>query len=284
VSLPGSDIAIAYRVYPHVSGVPLVYPEEKFALAEACLQSFRRALGTLSIKIWVILDGCPVEYESLFRRLREEDLTFITLPGVGNQTSFSVQVDTLMRQTASELVYFAEDDYFYLPRQMETLVRFFQGTQDADFVTPYDHPDYYTLALHSPETLCPLGQQCWRRVSTTCLTFLTSKTTLRKTQSVFRTYQNPKNLDASIWLSLTKRGVFDVRRSCRLCLKEQSSFKMIVKAWLYNGKQILWGQRWTLWAPVPSLATHMDSRFPAPGLDWVQEIKQQRDSIHANRH
>jgi hypothetical protein len=41
-----------------------------------------------------------------------------------------------------------------------------------------------------------------------------------------------------------------------------------------NWRQILFGKRYTLWIPVPSLATHMVSGLLAPYVDWEQEFRQ----------
>ena len=44
-------------------------------------------------------------------------------------------------------------------------------------------------------------------------------------------------------------------------------------AWYFNWRQILFGQRYSLWIPVPSLATHMVATLLAPYVDWKQEFR-----------
>ncbi len=63
------DVAIAYRIYPKVAkpAAGLPFSDDKYRMAEVCLQSFRRSLGDLRVKIWVLLDGCPPSYADLFR-------------------------------------------------------------------------------------------------------------------------------------------------------------------------------------------------------------------------
>jgi hypothetical protein len=56
------DLAVAYRVYPGISKEPAVHADDKLRLAELCLRSFKEALGTLRVKVWALLDGCPPEY------------------------------------------------------------------------------------------------------------------------------------------------------------------------------------------------------------------------------
>ena len=69
------------------------------------------------------------------------------LPGVGNQATFGKQMDILLQQTDSEFVYFAEDDYVYLPEQFSRMLDFLRAYRDADFVSPYDHLDCYTWEM-----------------------------------------------------------------------------------------------------------------------------------------
>jgi len=39
-------------------------------------------------------------------------------------------------------VYFAEDDYFYRDC-VDEMIELIRNRRNVDFVTPYDHPDYY---------------------------------------------------------------------------------------------------------------------------------------------
>ena len=54
--------------------------------------------------------------KTMFTRLwAPEDLVLVRYPGVGAGDHLSEQSRILMEQTDAEIVYFAEDDYFYLP-------------------------------------------------------------------------------------------------------------------------------------------------------------------------
>jgi hypothetical protein len=263
------DVAVAYRIYPRVSKSPAIYPKDKLSLARLCLSSFRASLGSLRAKIFVLLDGCPPEFESLFTELFEiADLELIRYEGIGNRKTFSRQIDILLRQDFADAVYFAEDDYFYLPNQFGEMLEFLKSNPDVDFVSPYDHPDYYSLALHSgPQSARVNGSHTWRTAASTCLTFLTTKQTLAETSKVFRTYSF-RNPDVCLWLSLTKQAVFSPGITSR-CFSERISMGgFIVVSWLYGWPQILAGQKRRLWAPKPAIATHMEDSFLAPGIDW----------------
>src|SRR5438105_9259866 len=112
------DLAVAYRIYPAVSKPALGLPcsDDKYALSEICLRSFKESLGSVRTKIWVLLDGCPAQYEALFRKyIDPDDLVLCGLDRVGNRATFSKQIDILVEQQDADLVYFAEDHHFCLP-------------------------------------------------------------------------------------------------------------------------------------------------------------------------
>lgn len=274
------DIAIAYRIYPGVSKTPIVFSDNKYKLAELCLKSFKASLGTLKVKMWVLLDNCPKEYEELFRcYFDSEDLEFIPLNRAGNLPTFGMQLDILLKQDNSELIYFAEDDYYYLPNQFEQMVKFLRAHEDVHFVTAYDHIDYYTLALHKHRNhIRVFENRHWRTANSTCLTFLTTKSTLRRSEAVFRTYTR-NNFDASVWLSLTKHELFNIFRAFKYLFKDRLLFKILVKAWFYGWKQILFGKRWSLWAPIPTIATAVEETGLAPTYDWMSIVMRDVEEI-----
>jgi hypothetical protein len=279
-----SDLAIAYRIYPKVADAALGLPfsEDKLQLSEVCLRSLKDSLGNLRVKLWVLLDGCPKEYEELFRKYFDKaDLNLIPLSGLGNQATFAKQIELLLQQQDSEIVYFAEDDYFYLPGQFRSMVDFLVEHKDVHFVSPYDHLDYYTMALHrSLELSMTFGHREWRTVASTCLTFLTRRKTLAETESVFRGYKR-RSLDCSLWLSLTKERVFDPFFFAAHLFRDSSSSKIVLKAWLYFWPQILFGRKWRLWVPVPPVATHLDANALAPNVDWRALMEQSKERITA---
>jgi hypothetical protein len=224
----------------------------------------------------VLLDGCPPEYSDLFTKyFDEEDLTLLKLDGIGNQATFRSQMAILLEQRDANVVYFAEDDYLYLPGQFRCMVDFLLGHEDVHFVSPYDHLDCYTLDLHrQPKWLNVHGGRHWRTADSTCLTFLTRQETLCKTQAVFRNYKR-SSFDCSLWLSLTKRRIFNPIFFGRHLIRGTALCKIILKSWLYCWRQILFGQRWTLWVPIPGIATHLDRNALSPNVDWcalMQEV------------
>jgi len=266
------DLAVAYRIYPGVSKNPAFFSNDKFKLSELCLRSFKRALGSLRVKVWALLDGCPAEYEELFLEVLENThLEIVRLDGVGNLNTFSHQINILTKQTVAPYVYFAEDDYFYLPEAFAKMLIFMSEHSDVDFVTPYDHPDsYYTSSRFEQHYVKPFGDRYWRTASSTCLTFLTSRENLRRTQSIFRTYCHG-NMDCPMWLALTQKGEL---ANLRTHWPNAFRLKTWVKTWKWGYRALLFGRRYRLWVPMPSLATHMESSGLAPLHDWQALFRQ----------
>jgi hypothetical protein len=276
------DLAIAYRIYPRVAkpahGLP--FSEDKLQLSEICLRSFRDSLANLRVKVWVLLDGCPQEYAGLFRKyFDKEDLVLLPLPEVGNQATFGRQLNILLEQEESELVYFAEDDYVYLPGQFPRVLEFLLAYPDVNFVSPYDHPDCYTHQIHGqPKRIRVHRGHHWRTAASTCLTVLMRKETLRRTRAVFASYCRG-NYDCSLWLSLTKKSLFDPVQFLRFACFQPHSAKIMAKAWGHCWRQILFGDQMALWVPIPGIATHLDVNALSLGVDWTAQMKEQAQAI-----
>ena len=92
---------------------------------------------------------------------------------------------------------------------------------------------------------------------------------LVETSGVFKTYCQG-NSDLGLWMALTKLRVFNPW----CCIRGFGDGKFIpgsqALAWWHAWRYLLFGKRRTLWAPIPTLATHMESRSAAPGVDWEQ--------------
>lgn len=268
----GYDLAVAYRVYPGVSKTPLRHADDKLRLVETCLASFCRATQGLRVRMWAILDGCPPAYEALFRTYFPGDsLTVLRLGGEGNLATFGHQIRLLRDQRAAEWVYFAEDDFFYLPGALTRMLEFARAHPDADFVTAYDHADYYTRPAHAHRHLVRShAGRHWRTANSTVLTFLTTRRTLERTADVFESYCRGSH-DFTLWLTLTGEA-----RSPGLLLRllrdDPVMFRLALKSWLRAPLRTAVGRRHRLWAPVPALATHLERTTLAPAVDWARHL------------
>ncbi len=261
------DLCVAYRIYPGVSRTPPLFSDNKLQLSEFCLKSFKESLGTLKVKMIVLLDECPPEYEALFRKyFKDDDLVFHHLGGIGNLATFSMQVALLDAQEFSDVVFFAEDDYYYRPGQFREMVDLLRNNRDIDFISPYDHPDDYLYPIRfSCKPLAFFSKRYWKRTGSTCLTFLTKKETLAGTKDILLTYSRG-NCDAGVWFSLTKYHVLNPLSVIEFILNAPRFVKFILLSWRYNWRQILFGKKYRLWVPIPSIGTHMESSHLAPGF------------------
>ena len=144
------DLTIAYRIYPGVSKTPFVNPTNKLKLTEVGIRTLKQSLADSKAKIFFLLDNCPVEYQTMILKyFQPKDISFITYNGIGNLASFGKQIDLLLEQADSEIIMFAEDDYVYRKDELTKAVNLIKNRTDADFVTPYDHLDSYTLPIHT---------------------------------------------------------------------------------------------------------------------------------------
>lgn len=270
------DLVVAYRIYPGVSKVPPVHADNKYKLSALCLRSFVESFGNLKVKVIALLDDCPAEFTTLFKDIiPEEDLVIHEFkPKLGNFGTFARQIDELLTQQESELVMFAEDDYVYLPGALEHMVNFMKANPDADFACPYDHPDYYASLYHqySSKVIYDSSRH-WRTGASTTLTFMTRKSVLQKAQHTLRAYSD-KNKDFCVWMALTKINVWNWWKPLFNIVSNRWMFGYFRRAWQYNWKQILFGDQYTLWVPLPTLATHMESDFLAPLVQWENYFTQ----------
>lgn len=260
------DLVVAYRIYPGISKIPPIFSQDKLKLSEICLKSFKESLGNLNVKLIVLMDNCPSSYQLLFEKyFDKENLDLISLNGIGNLATFNLQIKLLMEQNYSNNVYFAEDDYFYLSNQFKEMIDYMDQYQDVDFVSPYDHRDYYhhPLHQHSNQTRST-NERKWKTVNSSCLTFLTTKNTLKEVEYILKTYTKG-NYDSSMWLAITKYQTNPLNM-----FKSPEMRKIIFSAWMNSWRQILLGKRFKLWIPQPSIATHMENNYIAPGVNWKE--------------
>jgi hypothetical protein len=280
----GFDLAVCYRIYPRVSANPILGFKDKLALVQLNLETFRAAIGNLKVKMWVLLDNCPPAYPGLVKSIfPHTTMELIELGGEGNWPTFGRQIDILTRQRDSDLVYFAEDDYLYLPRALEYGVDFLRRHPEADALTLADHSDYhrrYVDRIRSRQYV--EDERRWRKVVGTALTFMIRQPALVEGADVFKGYCRG-NSDLGLWMALTKLRVFNPW----CCIRGFGDGKFIpgsqALAWWHAWRYILGGRRLTIWAPLPTLATHMEKRSAALGVDWEQLFGERARVLQENR-
>lgn len=254
------DLSIAYRIYPGVSKTPLFFNNDKLKLSELWIKSLRLGLWALKAKIIVLLDNCPKEYKYLFLKYFDEnDLEFREYDWVGNLTTFKEQIHILLEQKYSEYIYFAEDDYLYLPNCFEKALEAIKESW-VDFISLYDHIDNYNLSFQKIKSgIKVFWKHHFRENSSTCLTFLTKKEILNKSKKVFLSYCK-WNYDYCLWIALTKYNFTK--------LFDKKHLWLLLRARRYLSFYIPFGKKYKLYTPIPSLATHLESTGIAPVIDW----------------
>ncbi len=263
------DVAVAWRIYPGVSKTPFIYPDNKFLLAGTCLKSFLSSVAGLKIRYFFILDGCPPVYADMIRELfPAADTTILETPAIGNLATFQQQVEILLQQTDARLVYFAEDDYLYLPGEFVKMVELMKCRSDVDFVSCYLHTDTFTHPIHQHKkrNIQAVGHN-WMSDSSTCLTFLTSKEILQETKDVLLTYSKGNN-DCAMWLVLTKTFILNPFTYLRFFFTHKESFSILKMAVKYSFRYFISGRRYHLWIPVPAIGTHLEKDLVSPDIDW----------------
>lgn len=208
-----------------------------------------------------ILDGCPDPYAKLVQELFPgPSTTIMRLDGEGNFATFGIQAKWLLEQDDAEVVFFAEDDYYYRPKTFAPMLDFLASGDDIHFVTPYEHPDYERHRIHRYKKQSRDHQgQNWQRVSTTCLTFLTTRSTLRRAWPHMSSYCEGAS-DSTVWSALTRFPPHPSRAG------------LFLKTLRHLPRQVLMGPSYGLWCPTPGFATHLESKHIAP--DFEAEIQE----------
>jgi len=274
------DLAVCYRVCPAMSrSAPAIFGGDKYLLSKVALESFKASLGKLRVKMWVLLDNCPPEYEKLFTGLFDaNDLVLERHPGIGNRGTLLRQFQIIAEQEDAELVYLAEDDYLYHSNSFEEVVGFLRECPKVDFITPYYHLDYETLPMHRHrQRVLRHAGRMWKTVKTTTGTFATRRDVFRETHHIFRTLLQKvlfsEMTDVGVWLALTKYDVFNPWNWISWPLKSPFFGWSLFTAWWLCWRQILFGKRYRLWSPEPSICTHLAEGLMPSSYDWGKELQ-----------
>lgn len=267
-------LVIAHRVCPALSRGACGFAS-KLDMVTATTRSLHDALAGLPCTLLVILDGCPASYRQLFEDVFSDwadgtgpNLTLIETPGIGNNATFGMQLDLLLKHAGSDdLVYFSEDDYLYTPDAFPAMISALSMPQ-VDFVTPLDHPDRY-LSVMPERRMTPIlvNAYChWRRVSNTCCTFMTTRSMLSRHEKSLRSYARGAT-DGTLWHSITKDRMFHPKDTVIAALRYLSGQRgtafIPLVTWRRNFAIILSTPRAKLWSPLPSLAVHIcDKSLP----------------------
>lgn len=271
-------LAIAYRVYPFISKLPAIYPDDKFSLIKLGFDSLMDSLNfknNIDFKIWIILDSCPKEYFEYFEnKLKNSNYELINVNKFGNPKTFDLQLKILLEQDFSEYVYFAEDDYFYLKDNFNVALDFIENN-NVDFLTTYNHPDNNRLEIaqinRQKSDFIDFDSNKWQTQASTTMTFFAKKSTLNETKDIFLTYTK-KNFDNAMWFSLTNYKLTNLFKCVYYLIKDKSIAYIFLKAYMFVPFQLFFGKKYKLWVITQSLSTHLDKPTIASEVDWQSEF------------
>jgi hypothetical protein len=212
---------------------------DKLLCLRSFLLSFRHVGGERRL---LFLNDGPVPDDRV--ALMRQWGSVIELPGLGNGPSFRRAVESALAMPDDTIAYFAEDDYLYLEPALGRVMGVFAAVPAADYVTPYDHLDRYLRtddARGGMSRVIVAAGQHWRTVDSTTMTFAVRVARLLRDAWVVRLATAPKKRpkDHLMW---------------RLIQGQKHFF------WKFPKRMLL--------GPVPSLATHMDTKGLAPAVDW----------------
>jgi hypothetical protein len=69
-------------------------------------------------------------------------------------------------------------------------------------------------------------------------------------------------------MTLTRDNVNNPFRFFKLLGKDSHTLKIFAKAWIYTSLRVIFGKKYSLFTPIPSMAQHLDNQCMAPGIDW----------------
>lgn len=258
------DLSIALRISPFLNNKH-IYFTSKYELVETCFKSFIAALGGIDYELFAILDGCPDSFEKMLRKNVEESrLKIIRTDRIGNNATFMLQIHILSNKASSDYVYFAEDDYFYV-EPLKHVLEFIRRNSFVDFVSPYDHPDYYFRKDLHPYKVFSLtySNRIWKNVMSTTCTFLTRKEILKEVNEFLKSYARIG--DYLMWYVLTRK--INPVSFLKIITYHQRDFPKEVFL-LHYLQKISNKRRYNLWVPEPTIATHMQKNCLSPKINW----------------
>lgn len=246
---------VFYRLYPGTEKSNQERPffaGDKLALAYVCLLSFVEscAWAGRKPKLTFLFDTCPDQWIEMVREVVSlwdfDDVTFIPLQDCGNQPSFRYQLDLALSSTR-DVIYFAEDDYLYVPEAIREIYRF--ANQSDQFWSPYDHPDRYTRTddrgdgrtevqiVAEWRKLADDTWECegrhWRRVESVCMTFGGERELFAKNKDLLHDHACTGRY---LWYPILDEGS-------------------------------------ELWSPIPALATHVRNGYMSMCVDWREVLR-----------
>ncbi len=240
-------------------------PKEKLPNADkfSCLVNAIAEFGRDSL--YVIADNCNPETVSF---IRAEGLPFEET-SLGNSASFVYMAEKIIEErNPDEVVYLLEDDYIHLDGSERALI---EGLDIADYVTLYDHPDKYKTENEggSPYNDKKLRKtrvyatetSHWRETDSTTMTFACKVSTLGEDIEIWKKYCRDRNPDDfHAFMEITPTSITDIL-SFFLRLRKREFKILLTKFFVHRPARLLV-------SALPAKATHAETRWLSPVIDW----------------
>lgn len=195
---------------------------DKDNLIEFCFNSFISAFEGCNYDLVVLLDRPSDKLRQIVSGKHTEVYNYGDMYE-GNIQTFHRQLDIALE--AKQPFLFVEDDYYFTPNSGYKII---EAVKELPFITPYDHPGYYTEQIHQyKRAILALKNHHWGSVISTTLTFGGQYDSLLMEVSIMKKYGWA---DHPMWVDVTSRI--------------------------------------PLYASIPSLATHMEVEWLAPVIQW----------------
>lgn len=227
-------IHIFYRICDH--GYPKQKPD--YITKENCLKNAVVVFPINKVHWHVIADNvCEETYQMILKYIPENRIERVSV-GHGAGT-FRLAYDKAIKLKDNELIYFLEDDYLHLPESLDCLIEAARSSEE-DYITLYDHPDKYsyfnggTSFIGAKKSIYFTGHRHWRTTSSTTMTFAAFVDVLKRDKPIF-------------WRWTETKHPYD--------------FQIFVELGLLRHARVI--------SPIPSLSTHGETAFLAPGINWA---------------
>lgn len=206
---------------------------------EACLKNFCNVFFDQIHDIHILADNCSQNTLSIIAKyINPNNIEKVSI-GHGAGT-FNLALDKALKMDDKEIVYFVENDYLHIQQSPKIIE---EGLSlGASFVALYDHPDKYLDPSKGGNPYCEGGAEdtrvyltdsChWKITNSTTMTFASTVETLKRTEPILRKWTIGEHpYDFQMFLEL----------------RDQNEL---------------------LISPLPGYATHGETAWLAPLVDW----------------
>lgn len=167
-----------------VNGLPRPFGLTKDQIIEVGFKSLTNALSKVDHEITIVGDNISKETIKFLHSLAPKAEFFVSDKPMGNAKSLLSCFEVAKSSSENDLIFFCEDDYFFLPDAFTRMVHFYETYtrfMGDLFYHPTDYPDQYLVNRIKPSLIFSHPQYgTFREVGSTTFTFGCPKKTFNK--------------------------------------------------------------------------------------------------------